>query len=422
MTCNNNSKTLCGNCTKCYERSFATHPRSINWSDKNKIKPYQVHKSSNKKFYFNCKDCEHELFISLTNIIKGQWCGYCKGNNICLSENCKMCFEKSFASQPMSIMWSFKNDKNPREILKGSETKYLFECTECKHEFQTALFSIKKDKHCPYCSNKKLCEDDSCQTCYNKSCASHIMAQAWSSLNDITPNKVFLQSNKKMKFNCLKCNHLYETQVLHYYNRNGSCPYCANKYLCNNNKCKICFEKSFASHPKINCWSDKNDKLPRNIFKGSETKYIFNCDKCNSEFESKMYNVLTGYWCPYCKNKSEAKVLTMLKESYPNCKTQIRFDWCRYSETNNIMPFDFGIIDSKILIELDGEQHFNQISNWNSPESVQLKDNEKMKYAIQHGYSIIHIYQVDVWSNTNNYDNHIKYMDKSIPYVVINPF
>lgn len=63
------------------------------------------------------------------------------------------------------------------------------------------------------------------------------------------------------------------------------------------------------------------------------------------------------------------------------------------------MPFDFGLTDKKILIELDGEQHFNQVSNWDSPESVQSKDIEKIKNSIQSGYSIIHIYQKEVWND-----------------------
>jgi hypothetical protein len=34
---------------------------------------------------------------------------------------------------------------------------------------------------------------------------------------------------------------------------------CNSKQLCDNLECKICFEKSFASHEKSKYWSDKND-------------------------------------------------------------------------------------------------------------------------------------------------------------------
>jgi very-short-patch-repair endonuclease len=313
----------------------------------------------------------------------------------------------------MAICWSLKNNNSPREILKGSDKKFWFDCSECNHEFESRLFSISNN-HCPYCSNQKLCNQ--CDNCFKKSCASHEMNIAWSSKNEVPSVEIFLQSNKKIIFNCLTCLHEYETTPNHYYNRNGSCPYCANKKLCNN-ECNICYNKSFASHPLVNCWSIKNTINPRNIFKGSETKCIFDCDTCKSEFESKMYNILTGYWCPYCKNKTEAKLLEFIKNNYSNYKTQLRFDWCRYSQTNNIMPFDFGLSDKKILIELDGEQHFSQVSNWDSPESVQIKDIEKIKNSIQNGYSIIHIYQKEVWNDIYNWKyilrKLIKYLEQT---------
>ena len=37
-------------------------------------------------------------------------------------------------------------------------------------------------------------------------------------------------------------------------------------------------------------------------------------------------------------------------------KKQVRFDWCRFSQTNNIMPFDFGVdIIQKEMEELKNE-------------------------------------------------------------------
>jgi very-short-patch-repair endonuclease len=417
MNCSKTQKVLCGNidCTTCVSRSFATHKKSQYWSPNNELQPYQVLRSSNKKYLFDCKDCSHEIELALCNITIGQWCNYCNGNGLCLDNDCEFCEKKSFAPHPMAICWSNRNEYSPRNVLKSSDNKYWFDCSECNHDFEAVLYSVSRGTKCPYCTNQKMCND--CEKCYKKSCASHIMNDVWSSKNNLLPGNVFLQSNKKIIFNCCKCNHEYETTPNHYYNRNGSCPYCANKKLCQDINCNKCFEKSFASHPFVNCWSSKNIMNPRNVFKGSETKYVFDCDTCHSEFESKMYNVLTGYWCPYCKNKTEAKLLEFIKSNYKYYKTQMRFDWCRYSQTNNIMPFDFGLTDKKILIELDGEQHFNQVSNWDSPESVQSKDIEKINALIKNSYSIIHIYQKEVWNNTYDWKdtliNVIQYLEQT---------
>lgn len=451
MTCSATSKKLCGilSCEICLNRSFHTHPKAQFWSLKNEVEPLEVHKNSNKKFWFDCNDCGHEILVSLNNISSGIWCSYCNKSGLCNSSDCNFCFNKSFASHPMATRWSSRNDVSPRQITKRADGKYWFNCEVCRHDFDTRPYSITNDNHCPYCTNQRLCDNDDCSYCFDKSCASHTISKAWSSKNVIKPRDVFLQSNKKMIFNCLECCHEYTTSVNHYFNRDGSCAYCANMKLCSNSDCKQCYDKSFASHQKVSCWSTKNSISPREIFKGSEKKIIFNCDVCDNEFESKMYNVLTGYWCPFCKNKTEGRVQEFLKNEYEDYKYQLRFDWCRYSKTNNIMPFDFGLVDKKIVIELDGEQHFSQISNWDSPEEVQLKDTEKIKYCLENGYSIVHIYQVDVWkykydwkefikrlirnlesearpqcvfvADDGKYDKHIEKLEESIKYRIVNP-
>jgi hypothetical protein len=54
---------LCENedCQTCFEKSFASHEKSKYWSDKNGIvKPRQVFKSVNTKYWFDC-DCGHEF-------------------------------------------------------------------------------------------------------------------------------------------------------------------------------------------------------------------------------------------------------------------------------------------------------------------------------------------------------------------------
>ena len=112
------------------------------------------------------------------------------------------------------------------------------------------------------------------------------------------------------------------------------------------------------------------------------------------------------------------------------------------------MPFDFGLIESKILIELDGNQHFEQVAQWDSPDVVRTKDIEKIEKAVKEGYTVIHIYQEEVWKNKynwqktleevlkkeynqpqvifisksiNKYSNHIADLTEDIVYEIVNP-
>ena len=112
---------------------------------------------------------------------------------------------------------------------------------------------------------------------FEKSFASHEKAKYWSDKNEIKPENIFNnQSNKKYWFICNICNHNFEISLYHITKRNQFCSYCANKKLCNNIECKLCFDKSFASHEKSKYWSN-NLISPRQIFKSNGHKYIHNC-------------------------------------------------------------------------------------------------------------------------------------------------
>jgi hypothetical protein len=88
--------------------------------------------------------------------------------------------------------------------------------------------------------------------------------------------------------------------------------------------------------------------------------------------------------------------------------TQVRFDWCRSLTSNRPLPFDFLIEKHKIIIELDGRQHFEQVMNWKSPEDQQDNDKRKMQLANENGYSVIRILQEDVWYDRIDWINELK--------------
>lgn len=75
---------------------------------------------------------------------------------------------------------------------------------------------------------------------------------------------------------------------------------CTNtqKKLCG--ACDTCFQRSFASHEKSHCWSDRNSREAKFVCKGSSTKFWFECE-CGHEFGMMMSNVNQGKWCPYCR-------------------------------------------------------------------------------------------------------------------------
>ena len=81
-------------------------------------------------------------------------------------------FEKSFASHPKCRFWSTKNEFPPEKYALKSHSKCWFDCTECGHTFDAILKNINRiDTWCTYCHHLKLCENDNCNSCFQKSFA-----------------------------------------------------------------------------------------------------------------------------------------------------------------------------------------------------------------------------------------------------------
>jgi len=408
--CKKTARKLCSDedCDQCFNKSFASHPKSKYWDhDKNDADPRDVIKSTGTKYWFNCP-CGHDINVRLSDVSRGRWCKYCASDSpvLCGDFWCEICFDKSFACHPRVVNWMVgKNCGIARDYALNSHQKKHFKCYECLHEFKAPLYSIAAGYWCAYCANKKLC-NDACEICFEKSFASHPKSEFWDyKKNKGSPRDYFWGNRDRVWFTCDKCQHKFKSHL--YSIAAGSwCPYCASKKMCAV-ECGICFEKSFASHPKSEFWDYKKNKgSPRDYFRGNSDKFWFKCVKKHT-FKSVIYNVTSGNWCPNCFNKTERLVHNALKIKYPTITQQFKPEWCRYSDTKALLSFDFVLPEKKIIIELDGDQHFIQVSNWKPFKKTQTRDIYKMKKANTNGYSIIRLLQCDVYNNTINWVENI---------------
>lgn len=135
--------------------------------------------------------------------------------------------------------------------------------------------------------------------------ASHPKAKYWSNKNVKRPEDCALNSHKKYWFDCDKCGHEFENDLNHINTSKRWCLFCSNQKLCKNENCSMCFNKSFASHPKSNYFSKINKLAPREVFLSSNLKYWFNCDKCEHQFYISPNKISQmSRWC--CYNNSFA--------------------------------------------------------------------------------------------------------------------
>jgi len=65
------------------------------------------------------------------------------------------------------------------------------------------------------------------------------------------------------------------------------------------------------------------------------------------------------------------------------------------------------IESSKIIIELDGDQHFKQVWNWNSHNETRKIDVYKMKKSLENSYSVIRLLQTDVYGDKGNWKSEL---------------
>ena len=289
-----------------HDRSFASNEeRAACWhTTKNgKLKPWDVFKSSGKKYWFTC-DNGHDFDISLNSVTKGRWCSSCHQTPS---------YDRSFASnEERAVCWYItKNgDVKPLDVFKSSHKKYWFTCDN-NHDFKMRLNDVTSGQWCSSCHQ--------------------------------TPS----------------------------------------------------YEQSFASNEKrASCWhTTKNgDVKPRDVFKSSSNKrYWFTCDN-DHDFKMRLCDVTIGRWCSSCVNKTETHVFETLRNK--------GYDVGKKSDREMFKTkyrYDIIIDDKKVIVEVDGAQHFRQVSNWGSYEETYKTDIYKEELAYKNGYRVVRISQEYVW-------------------------
>jgi DNA-directed RNA polymerase subunit RPC12/RpoP len=255
---------------------------------------------------------------------------------LCDDIDCKSCYLRSFASVILfhpTLSWNHIRNEfiSPRDTFKFSRKKFWITCDTCGHTFETRLAQISGGNKCQYCHHLKLCEDETCDFCFENSFASHSRSENWDyDKNIVNPREVFKGSSKKCHFICDICNHSFP-KSLSSVNQGIWCPYCSHKILCDNEGCNSCFENSFANHPRSVNWDyDKNGITPRNVFKATHDKYHMKCGECEHSHFVSPHKVNSGYTCIYCTHQKlcqESDCLFCFENSFASHPRSVNWDY-----------------------------------------------------------------------------------------------
>jgi len=228
----------------------------------------------------DCPSCQKQ-FKGITLDKYGGKCRLCSRKictpktKICIDEHCRICCGKRLSSYPEAKLWSKENTVATSQVHIGSNKKYLFQCAFCKHE---TLKEVRKARliNCPYCKGKKKCTEQNCSTC--NSGLELLENVSWSKKKQI---KLWQVTRKTYKYylNCQVCSHEWLGKIT------SSCPYCAKRKICDDIKCKSCFNRRWVLPDNL-IWSVKNEKQSWQVCKNSRKLYWFCCKDCDYEWQS----------------------------------------------------------------------------------------------------------------------------------------
>lgn len=220
-------------------------------------------------------------------------------------------------------------------------------------------------RYCAYCSKKKK-----------------RTIQEWQKLSNDIHNSEFeileepLNGKTKVKILHKKCGNLLKMTL--------------NNHINHNNACKQCSKYSHKSHQYwINkskeIWNDDYLILDEvtNCYNKVEIKHMI-CDRIHSKSMNSFIHGKRG--CPYCNDdikyaeKYIKNYLDSIDIEYEREKT---FDDLKNPKSGRKLRFDFWIPSKKLIIEVNGVQHYKSIGFWGGEEKYQeqiYRDTIKRNY------------------------------------------
>lgn len=152
----------------------------------------------------------------------------------------------------------------------------------------------------------------------------------------------------------------------------------------------------------------------------ANTRVTLQCTNKHPPWSTTATHILKGTWCPKCSGSKGEKIIT-------ECLNQFGVEFtCQfgcYINTNRQKRFDFFVPSYNLLIEFDGQQHFEDVEYFKSERGFDKRrerDLLKTKYAKDNGMSLLRIPYWDI----NNVQNIISdTLDKieHNPHIVIEP-
>lgn len=343
--------------------------------------------------------------------------GYYININVRDLHNCKRNLFSPTNKYAIENINKYIKDNNIKCELLSNESEYTSSYTKlnwvcanenCDNIFKRTWGSVKKGAHyCDDCSRKnndnarikgidtdellKLCNENNCTLIENQ-------------------NLQKLKQKDKIKFKCnIHCNEIQEKTLHDFKTKKIKCKFCSienrseNKRVPEEELKRRVLEKGLIYNGVE--YQNGNDNGRSKILFTCPDHYDVGIQKSSySTFKKSIYN------CKYCalektNSKLYFKVIEYIKELGYNVNVEQNCSLKLYNEeTNRPLPYDIEVIELKLIIEVNGEQHYRKTSPLikmvAKSKNISIDDafNKRKKYdeikkiyAIENGYYFLEI-------------------------------
>jgi hypothetical protein len=393
------------------------------WSNKNKIDPWKLGKTSEQIIYIKCQKNPHHEDYEITPFNfsrRKKWDECIKCNSFAQwgIENIGNDFLEKY--------WSDKNKVSPWNISKGIYEKVWITCQDTEYHpdylVSCGHFTHSKSR-CPYCQGRKVHPRDSFAQWGINTYGENFLDKYWSKKNKelgINPWKITKSSNIKIWIKCISTDYHPDSETLpHVFSStNRKCPYCCNQ------KIHILDSLGSIKPNSLLVWSEKNENNPFEYAPKTHSIVYWKCENGKHDDYERIISVSNdlNFRCPKCvfertESMLQEKVRILLTDELNikvnherNCELK-----CINPKTNCQLPYDNEVIfnNKKLIVEVHGEQHY-KISTWTRDQAIhknttveeelkyqQWKDQYKKEYALSQRYYYL---EIPYWTDNKKED------------------
>jgi len=208
------------------------------------LKPEDFTYGSKKKVWWICSK-GHEWDATILSRVYGQGCPYCSGRRVGEDNNLKV----KYPEVAKEFHPTKNGDLKPEDFTSKSSHKVWWICSE-GHEWDAVISSRTNGNGCPYCSGRRVSEDNNLKVKYPE-----VAKEFHPTKNgDLKPEDFTCHNQKKVWWICPE-GHEWDAVISSRTDKRHqtSCPYCSGKRPTKDNNLKVKYpEVAKEFHPTKN--------------------------------------------------------------------------------------------------------------------------------------------------------------------------